>query len=247
MVRPDYTLRTLRKGLAVLEALENAPKGLTLTELGAELGESHTVVFRVLKTLEEAGYLCQDPSKRYNLGLRIWEMGCKAISRTGLAEIARPILRRLTDVTGETSVLAVARGTDVIYLDVVEGSEPLRVYAEPGFRAPLYATASGKAIMAHREAELLPRVVKDGMRRLTARTITRPTELRVRLAEIRNAGVSINRGERRDDISAVAAPLFDSRGECAGAVGVSGPSTRFEDERLETIKRYVRRASEEIS
>src|SRR5713101_2500200 len=118
-----YRLLTLRKGLSVLEALERAPQGLKLRELTGQLQESQTVIFRILKTLEELGYVHQDrDSKRYNLGLRIWEMGCKAVSRVGLFDQARPVLKWLTDVTGETSALVIIRDTDVIYLDIVEGS-----------------------------------------------------------------------------------------------------------------------------
>lgn len=245
---PDYTLRTLRKGLEVLEAFERRPGELTLTEISHRLRESQTVVFRLLKTLEARGYLQQDPaSKRYNLGLRIWEIGCKAVSRTGLTDLARPTLKWLTEVTGETSYLGVVRGIDLLYLDVVEGVEPLRVYAEPGFRVPLYLTASGKAILAFRGPELARQVVAAGMKRLTPATITSARRLRERLAEIRRTGLSVNRGERRPDISAVAGPVFDRAGECIAAVGVSGPSQRFVGERLETVTESVRKGAEEIS
>lgn len=248
MKRRDYTLRTLRKGLEVLEAFEAGPADLTLTELSHGLHESPTVVFRLVKTLEERGYVVREPaSKRYSLGLRIWEIGRKAIGRIGLTDLGRPVLKWLMEVTGETSYLAVVRGTDTIYVDVVEGSEPLRVYAEPGFRVPLYLTASGKAILAFSGADLFREVVEAGMRRLTPATITSARRLRERLEEIRKTGLSVNRGERRPDISAVAAPIFNRLGECTAAIGVSGPSSRFTDERLDKIAESVRKAAEEIS
>ena len=244
----DYTLRTLRKGFDVLEALEKGPTDLTLTELSNRLKESQTVVFRILKTLEQRGYIERDAvSKRYSLGLRTWEIGCKAVSRTGLTDLGRPVLKWLTGVTGETSYVAIVRGTEVIYVDVVEGLEPLRVYAEPGFRVPLYLTASGKAILAFHGPELLRQVVASGLKRLTPATITSATRLRERLEEIRRTGLSVNRGERRTDISAVAAPIFNRMGECVAAIGVSGPSLRFKDERLSKIVEDVRKAAAEIS
>lgn len=93
----------------------------------------------------------------------------------------------------------------------------------------------------------MPAVVKAGMKRITPSTITRAAELERRLEEIRRTGLSINRGERRQDISAVAAPVFDARNECVAAVSISGPSTRFAGEALEELTRHVRKASEEIS
>ena len=246
----QYTVRTLRKGLALLETLAEAGDDLTLTEIARRVDESPTVAFRILKTLVAADYARQDPAtKRYRVGLRLWELGTRALNRSGLRliDVARPVLKWLTQVTGETSALAVLRDTDSLYLDMVDGSEPLRVYADPGTRAPVYATASGKAMLAFREPELVDQVVRAGMKRLTPRTVTTESQLRRRLAGIRRTGLAINHGERRTDIAAVAAPIFNARGECVAAISISGPMARFEDENLEALKRRVRKASEEIS
>lgn len=171
-----------------------------------------------------------DASKRYRLGLRTWEIGCRAVRRSGLVDAAQPVLKWLAQVSGETSILAVLGDTDVLYLDVVAGSSLLRVCVEPGARAPAYATASGKAMLAHRP-ELVPRVLQAGLRRITSLTVTRPAQLR----------------DRREDIASLAAPIFDARGECAAAVSLAGPATRFTEETLEELARHVRKAAEEIS
>lgn len=245
---PRYTLRTLQKGLTVLDALYEADEDLTLTQIGVRLNEPPAVVFRILKTFAAGGHVRQDPAtKRYRLGLRLWELGARAVNRIGLVDTARPVLRWITAVTGETSALAVLRGTDSLYIDMVDGSEPLRVYADPGSRVPIYATASGKAMLAFREPELVERVVAAGMRRLTPLTITGESQLRRRLAEIRRTGLAVNHGERRTDIAAIAAPIFSARGECVAAISISGPVRRFHGDNLETLKRHVRKAGEEIS
>src|SRR5262245_59302412 len=198
MRRPAYTLKTLRKGLEVLESLADEREALSLTALADRLREAQPVVFRVLRTLEERGYVEQDAaSKRWRLGFRTWEIGCQAVNRTGLVDAARPLLKSLNELTEETSYLAVVRGTDTVYLDTMVGLEPLRVYAEPGFRVPLYLTASGKAILAFQSGHLLDRVLDAGMKKQTPLTITKQGALLARLDEIRRTGVSINRGERR--------------------------------------------------
>ncbi len=248
MTDARYTLRTLQKGLMVLDALGESSADLSLTEIGRRVGEPPTVVFRVLRTLAAEGYVRQDPTtKRYCLGLRLWELGARAVHRVGLIDAARPVLRWITAVTGETSALAVLRETDSLYIDMVDGSEPLRVYAEPGSRVPIYATASGKVMLAFREPELVDRVIRAGMSQLTPLTITRGGQLRRRLAEIRRTGLAVNHGERRPDIAAVAAPIFDGRGDCVAAVSISGPVRRFQGENLEALKRHMRKAGEEIS
>lgn len=243
----SYTLHTLRKGLAVLEVLAAAKGELSLTELAHGLAESRTGVFRLLRTLQEQGYVEQDPrSKRYRLGLRIWEIGRRAIRRSGLVEVAQPTVRWLAEVTGDTAMLAVLRDTEVLYLDVAVGASPLRVCVETGSRAPAYASASGKAMLAH-HPELLPAVVRRGMKRITRSTLTRQVQLRRRLAEIRRTGLSVARGERRAEITSMAAPVFDGQGHCVAAVSLAGPATRYKDEMLEELKRHVRKAAGEIS
>lgn len=248
MPRGDYTLGTLRKGLEVLAIFEEESGPLSFTEVSKRLGESSSVVFRIIKTLEEYAYLSRDPiSRRYSLGFRIWEIGCKAISRMGLVETSMPILRTLTDDTGQTSFISTIRGTETVYLHVVDGVEPLRVYVEPGFRVPLYLTASGKAMAAFRGSELVTDVINRGMKRLSAATITNASQLHARLNEIRLARLSINRGERRPEIWAIAAPIFNGTNECVASVGVTGPSSRFQNEFFDKFSKSVRKASEEIS
>jgi DNA-binding IclR family transcriptional regulator len=242
----SYTLHTLSKGLGLLETLA-AESDLSLTELAERLAESRTGVFRLLRTLQERGYVEQHgASKRYRLGLHAWEIGCRAVRRTGVVEAGQPILRWLSHVTGETAILAALRELDVLYLDVVWGPGPLRVCTEPGTRAPAYASASGRAMLAHRP-DVLPRVLDAALPRITPQTVSTPAQLRRRLAEVRRTGAAVSRGERREDITSAAAPVFDRHGQCVAAVSVAGPATRMRDEKLDEVTRRVRKAAQELS
>jgi len=245
--RSDYTLGTLRKGLAVLEAF-NEDSALSFTQVSQRIGESPSVVFRILKTLEESEYLWRDPvSRRYSLGLRVWEIGCKAVNRMSLREVSGSVLKWLTEETGQTSFVSIIRETDIVYLNVVDGVEPLRVYVEPGFRVPIYQTASGKAMAAFGSTDLVARVIKQGLKRLTPVTVTTARQFQLRLEKIRRERLCINRGERRLDVWAVAAPVFNGVNECVAAVGVTGPSTRFHGDNLGKIVATVRKAAGDIS
>jgi DNA-binding IclR family transcriptional regulator len=143
-------------------------------------------------------------------------------------------------------VLAVLRDAEVLYLDVVHSASPLRVCLEPGAWAPAYATATGKVLLAY-HPEAVARVVQQGLRAITARTVTRPARLRALLAEARRTGVAVNRGEHRADIASVAAPVFDERSTCVAAVGLAGPATRFTEDHLTDLVRRVRKAAAEIT
>lgn len=244
----QYTVQTVDRALTLLETCAEEPAGFTLTELSRRLRESPAVVFRIARTFDDRGYLQRDgASKRYSIGLRNWELGQRALSRTTLLDAARPILERLTEETGETAALAVVRGVETVYLDVVEGTAPIRVHAEVGSRIPLYLTASGRAILAYRDRDFFGIVVAAGMKPITAKTITTASELRHRLTEIRKTGLSVNRGERWEDLSAVAAPIFDARQECIAAVTGIVPTARFKPPHVANVTRAVRDAAHEIS
>jgi DNA-binding IclR family transcriptional regulator len=118
-VTSRYTLHTLAKGLQVLETLEHAEHGLTLTELARRQRQSQTVAFRLLKTLEDHGYVQQDAvTKRYTLGLRLWEIGARVAGRTGLVDAARPALKWLDDVSAVAAPVFDARGDCVASLSI---------------------------------------------------------------------------------------------------------------------------------
>src|ERR1700722_19173569 len=217
---PSYSLLTLEKGLRVLELIADNAGDIGLTQLSTQLDESVTVIFRILRTLVGLGYLNQDPhTKRYSLGLRIWELSEKAMARLDIVEKIQPVLTRLTHLTGETSSFAINQGKEFLYVATVAGLQPLRAYVEPGARIPLsMPTASGRAILAFSPQEVVDDILSRKLERFTPKTIVDPAELRGALDDIKRRGVAVVHGENQQQLSAVAAPIMDSVGRCIGAL-----------------------------
>lgn len=247
---PNYSLRTLEKGLCVLELIADNAGDVGVTQLSAQLDEPVTVIFRILRTLVALGYVNQDPrTKRYSLGLRVWELSEKAIARLDIVETLQPILTRLTHLTGETSSLAINQGKDFLYVATVNGLQPLRAYVEPGARIPLtIPTASGRAILAFSPQQIVDELLAEKLQRFTPKTVVDPAKLRGILDEIRRKGVSIVHGENQQQLSAVAAPIIDSVGRCIGALAMSGVTQeRFEGKALEKIVQLAKAEAEKIN
>jgi IclR family transcriptional regulator, KDG regulon repressor len=247
---PNYSLLTLEKGLRVLELIAENAGDIGLTQLSTQLEEPVTVIFRILRTLVSLGYVNQDPhSKRYSLGLRVWELGEKAVARLDVVDTVQPILTRLTHLTGETSSLAISQGKDYLYVATVNGLQPLRAYVEPGSRISLaIPTASARAILAFSPQDVIDRVLIGRLQRFTSKTVVDPTKLRAILADIRRQGVSIVHGENQQKLSAVAAPIIDSVGRCIGALAMSGVTEeRFEGKALERIIQLTRSEAQNIN
>ena len=241
-------LRSLNSSLDVLEALAETGTNLGVSELSRTLGVSKATVHMILANLCARGYAIKDPvTARYRLGLRAWEVGTVAIETLELPAIAHPQLQRLADRTGETSHLAVYAQGEALYLDKVASLNPVQAYTRIGGRAPAYCVATGTALLAHQPAAEIDRVCAQRLQRFTPLTITTASKLQDELAAIRSIGVAINRGEWRQEVVGVAAPIRDHRGEVVAAVGLSGPSYRFSLERALTLGPDVRAAADAVS
>jgi len=240
--------KTLLKGLQVLEHVAASPRPVRSAHVANELGLMKSNAHRVLKTLEHAGYLVQDPeTKEFSSGLKLWEMGAQIVDRLDLRKSASVLLHDLAQETGEAVHLSVLDRSEVIYIDKIDSPQPVGAYTRTGGRAPAYCVATGKALLSELpEEELAP--VLTGLEAFSKHTITDPEALREELRLTRERGYSVNRGEWRDSVWGLAAVVRDARNEPVAAVGVSGPEFRISSpEREEELGAAVRRYAQLIS
>ncbi|MGD9944676.1 MAG: IclR family transcriptional regulator [Burkholderiaceae bacterium] len=243
----DTTLGTLVKGLNVLEALARSGEPRGVTELAQELGLLKSNVHRLLRTLAARGYVRQQgASGRYFCTLKLWELGSGLTENIDVVTVARPQLTELARLTNETIHLSVLDDGEVIYVDKIDSPQPVRAYSRAGGRAPAYCVATGKALLAHMDgARFNPSA--GPLQAHTERTITDPAVLDRELRKVRENGYAINRGEWRESVGGVAAPIFGSHGQCVAAIGVSGPLERLTMTRLRLLAPHVITAAQTIS
>jgi IclR family acetate operon transcriptional repressor len=226
------SLRTLDRGLAVLELLGGADRGFALSEVAQRLDLSVGVCHRMLSTLVRAGYVEQDPRTRwYQLGLKVLELRGAAAGPLRISVQARPYLRDLMLRAGLRVHLAVYRGGDIIYIDRVDTSATAEHYVPIGKRSPAYATSLGKAILAFLPSDdieaYLARAPFPGF---TRNTITSAEGLREELARIRERGYSLDVGEQDLDAHCVGAPIFDYTGNPIASLSVAGHAASIADD-----------------
>lgn len=130
---------------------------------------------RLLATLQTQGFVRQapPPSSTYELTLKIWELGSYVVKRLDFVAIAHPAMETLAQATGETVHLSVLDDTDVVYVDKIESKHQIRAHTSVGMRAPAFAMATGKAMLAHEPDEALERF-KPLFKRYTATTRVTP-------------------------------------------------------------------------
>ena len=220
------------KALQLLEAFMVTGPVAGVTELARTAGLSKSTAFRLLASLEEAGYVTHAGSD-YCLNLRLFELGSQvAVCRPdGLRAVAAPFLADLFRETAHAAHLAVLDGTDVLYIEKVHGSGTPRVPTSVGSRMPASCTALGKAMLSAGHEATVSRLIADGLPRRTRHSVAAPGLLVAELRRARAAGVAFDREESMLGLTCVAAPVCHA-GRAIAAISLSGPTRRLDPERL---------------
>lgn len=222
-----YYVETAARAIHLLKTIGECESPVSLAQLVDKMQWSKPSVYRLLRTLEAVGALRQQDSKGYILGPTIVALGQAALRETGLLETAGPHLRALHRALGETIVLTVLDGAEVVYLERIEADEILIPRTRIGSRLPAYCTATGQALLAGLSDEEIVR--RHEGRTLSARgpnTITSMDRLLDRISAVRQQGYAINNQELTAGHRAAAAPIVDQRNETIAAVSVSVPTVR---------------------
>lgn len=240
-----YIVEAVARALDVLEAFRNGEE-LTLVEISQRVGLNKSRAFRLLYTLAERDYVERTADgSRYVLGLKLFERAAHV--RRGLKRIAQPIMQRLHEQFNETVNLGILNKGEVLYIEILESSQPLRLAATVGSRMSIHSTALGKAITAYLpESEVKTLISQKRLVKYTERTITDPKKLRKELELVHRRGYSLDDNENEAGVTCIAAPVFDSTGRPVAAISLSGPANRVLANR-EEIATAVVAAGRELS
>lgn len=225
---------TLAKAIGVLGVLSGSRTALRFAEIQRASELPKAVLHRLLNTLVEAGLVrFSTDDKRYRLGMRLFEMAHHVWESFDIRGAAASELIALRDKTNEAIGIAMLDRTDIVYIDEVNGSQPIRPRMRLGRRDPVYCTAVGKAILSVLDFNEQIRILDQlALEPLTDGTIADRSALLKELYLIGTRGYATEQDEHVDGISGVAAAILDHRGLPVGAIGMIGPSSRLSTERL---------------
>jgi IclR family KDG regulon transcriptional repressor len=238
---------TVEKALQLIEAMSRAGKPVGVSDLGRQLEINKSTVHRLLDTLVRHGYAQQDEdSGRYGLSVKLWEMGIGVVSGLTLSKIARPLLEEAALESGETTMLGVLQGREVLIIDKVDSQHPLQIFSPLGTRLPVCNSAFGRVLLAFQPEPFIDEAVAAFAPR-TPFGIQTAEQLRDDLARIREEGASQSRDEWQIGIAGAAAVIRDARGGVAGAFCITGPTARLTEKRVRTMRGHCVAASQAIS
>lgn len=233
----------------ILETFARIGPELGVSEISRALGLKKATAHRLLASLRRRGIVAQDPvSRRYRLGLKLWELGALATLQVDWVDRVHADLERLVEATGETAHLAVLSDGQILYVDKVESNHSLRMPSQVGRRNPVHCTGVGKAQIAFHSDEVLSAVVaRRGLAQFTANTLTDLPALRAELAKVRARGYAVDNEEIEEGLVCIGAPVRDHTGSVVAGVSIAGPSSRLRPVTIQDHARAVMAAAAAMS
>jgi DNA-binding IclR family transcriptional regulator len=213
---PETGVGVLDRCVQILRAVDAGVT--TAPQLISSLGLSRSTGFRLVKALETHGLLRFERGAGYRLGPLLHRLGMRAAGDLPLADLARPVLERLTEDTGESSQLYVRFDDVRVCVAAVESPNELRTIVAVGAELPLARGSAGKAL-------LVSATTAD--RERFAREAADPERFGPQLRSAERRGWAQSAEERERGVGSVSAPVRGPSGDVVAAVSVSGPVGRM--------------------
>ncbi|MEX2182821.1 MAG: IclR family transcriptional regulator [Chloroflexota bacterium] len=248
MVHDERKPRSTVERIVAALAIVGARGWISASDLAAELGVDRSTGWRLARSLESVGWLHHDETThRYRLGLPLFELGTRVLDTIDVREEARRVMTELVASTGESVDLAIRDGDSVVFIDKIDGTHEVRAFTRSGQRARLHATAAGKVFLSKVSDDALADYLAGPLRAYTPATITDPVALAGIVAETRQRGWAINRGELFAEAGALAVPVLDATGACVAALGLNVPLSRLDDDRIRILVAELHDATARLS
>lgn len=221
-------VKVVHKTIDILDALREAPHGMSLAGLSAYAGMPKPTVYRILVTLESRGYLERSPDASYRVSRKLFEEPRDSTFEQRLVRAARPAMEALAALCKETVNLGVLDGGEVLVIETVESEQAVRMTSKIGNRRYPHSTALGKVLLADLPEREVVRLIRSrGMPKFTPATIIRESELIVELERIRAQGFAMDNMENEPDGRCISAPVTNSQRKVIAALSISGPLPRM--------------------
>ncbi len=239
-------VQSIDRAFDILECLSCEHKGIRLTDLSEQLGLHKSTVHRILNSMQERGYV-EKADRSYKLGPGFIHLSSQFLNSIELKTEAEPLLRSLSDETGQTVFMAVREDTDVVYIDKVEQFNSLRRYSIIGTRAPVYCTSLGRALLFDSDEIYIRNLLKKiELKKITRNTVTNVENLIEMITEFNERGWSEDNEEHQEGVRCAGAPVYDYRRRIIAAISTAW-SVRKTGTDPDVIGRLVKETAEQIS
>lgn len=242
-------IQSVQRATDIISLFCRSPQRLGVTEIAAALGLNKGTAWGLVTTLEQQGFLQQDPdTRKYGVGPRLFELGMIYIGNLEInVKGARPA-QNLAARTGLTARIGIIDNGSVLITHLAVPRSEDYLSHQIGPRTPAYCSAIGKAILAHMTpAELDHYLGAVELVALTKSTITNRAALRKDIEAARERGYAIAREEMIPGLAALGAAVFGRDRRLVGALSISETPETVLGKRLEKLGYELMRAAADIS
>ena len=247
--KPNYYIKSLKKAFKILNLFSFEEKEFGVTELSKKLNLHKSTIHHILATLESEEVVTKNnDTKKYRMGIRLFKLGSIVQHHIELREIALPVMKELSQKTGESIHLNLIVGRKRVIIEKIESLSIIRLVPQLGENLPLYAGGSGKVLLAYMTDEDIEKYFqKEKLISFTPNTITNPEKLLAHLKEIREKGYAIASGERITGATTIGAPIFNHSRRVIASISICGPTERFTDNKIQMFISLVKGSAMKIS
>jgi DNA-binding IclR family transcriptional regulator len=221
-------LAQLMRTLAAAE-----PDGAGTSAVARAAGLPRATAHRLLSSLQAEGFVDRDRTTgAWLLGPELYLLGTAAQQRYDVTAVARPHVRRLAELTGESGFYSARRGDETVCLVREDGSFPIRSHVlHEGRRFPLGVVSAGLVVLAYLPDAEIDAYLDRAALEVEHGPAHAPDAVRRRLAQVRRDGWSLNPGLIVEGSWGMAAAVFDAAERPVGALTLTGIERRFGPER----------------
>ena len=240
-------VESVLRALRLLDCFEQGRPEMSLGDFVRCTGYSKTTTYRLLLTLEEAGWLERSDGAGFRLTIKPFLVGSILVDSLEMRHEAGAVMRRLVAETDRTAYLTVPSGTHAVCLERIDGEHPLRIAdLHVGGTQPLHLGAGPRAILAWGEEELLPALLAEGLTGRTPTSLVQPDALIADLAASRKRGYTISDEDVTAEVAALGMPVFDASGRAVAALSIGGLRSAVLPPRPEQLE-HLRHACDVLS
>lgn len=240
-------ITSVKNAIEIISCFVDQNKKLGISEIAEQVGKNKSTVHHLVKTLTECGFLMQTEDKKYQLGMKLLQIGIAALKQLDFVTHALPYAEALSKTVKETVHVGVYDQGDVVYVLKKESQQSVRIDTWEGCRKPAYCTGVGKMLLAHQSKYEIQAILSKKMFRYTPHTLTDAETLHSEMDKIRREGFAVDNEEYEIGLFCVAAPIKDELGNVVASISVAGPEFRMKSKRFHKVVQQVYDTAEAIS
>jgi IclR family transcriptional regulator, KDG regulon repressor len=236
------TVQSVQRSLDLLEAFPRFGPEIGLTQMAHLLKMNKATVYRLLSNLEERGFVVRSTaSRKYRLGVKVFELGLYFQSQLEVRRMGLHFLVEMVEQSNESAFLCIQEGDQALCIERVESQQEVNIFSlRVGGKQPLHWGGAPRALLSGMDnLQLEAYAARTGLPANTPNTIQRLEDLLEDACLTRQRGYTVSMNDVVTGIAAVGAPVYDHTGRVAAAISLSGLSTRFGPEQIQSLAKLV--------